>query len=115
MSRHKIVDIVDSFVGHGSILSQELLVGLLGLSIAGQQENLVHVGEALEVSVVPLEHFEDLVGELGVEALTTQIYVHNFCFSEILVVEIIESPVFLLRHISQSMEALDITSYREEG
>ena len=36
MSRHKIVDIVDSFVGHGSVFSKELLVGLLGLSIAGQ-------------------------------------------------------------------------------
>lgn len=60
------------------------------------------------MSIVPLEGLADFARQFCVESLTAKLRLLNRCLRKILIVEVIESPVFLLRHISQPMEGLDI-------
>ena len=85
----------------------------LALCIACQEEHLILSSEALEVSIVPSEQFKDLVGQLGVEAETTDICLLSTRLRKILIIEVVETTIFLLRHIPQPMEPLNVTAINE--
>ena len=70
--------------------------------------NLVGSSQPLEVSIVPDKGLEDLVRQFCVEAQSSHFRLLDACLSEILIVKVVEASVFLLRHVPQSMECLNV-------
>ena len=57
---------------------------------------------------VPLEHLENLPCQLGIQTQTLEVPLVDIRLSKVLIVKIVESAVFLLRHVANSMESLDV-------
>lgn len=100
MSRYEVINVKDCISWNRGVRGHKPLVSLLGLSVACQQEHFVFAGETIEVTVVPLEHFEHLAGQFGVKALALELAVLRVGLYKVFIVKVVESPVFLLRHIS---------------
>ena len=113
MSRYEVIDVKDCVSWNRAVCGHQPLVGLLGLRVAREQEHFVFAGETIEVTVVPLEHFKHLAGQFGVEALAAEFAILRVGLNKVFIVKVVESPIFLLRHISQAVESLDIPTRKQ--
>ena len=111
MARHEVVHIVNGvrcpFITC-RILIAESLVGLLGLTAVCEQEHLVGVGQALQMLAVPLECLVDLLGQLAIQTQTSELTFWSVCLRKVLIIEIVKPAVFLLRHIANAVEGLNV-------
>lgn len=107
MSRHKIIDVVDS-VPTGLVVFHKSLVGQLRCSIARQQKNFVLTCEALKVSSVKLEDAEDFACKFGIKSEATQLSFWSISLREVFVVKVIKPSVILLRHVPHPVECLNV-------
>ena len=115
MARHEIIHVHDGVARQGAVTRKQFRVRLLRLPIARQQVHLVRICHALEVTIVPLEDLEYLAGKFGIESLAAQLVLANVSLGEVFIVEVVHPSILLFRHISESVECLNIPIVAQSG
>ena len=67
------------------------------------------------MTIVPLEDLEYLAGKFGIESLAAQLVLTNVSLGEVFIVEVVHPSILLFRHISESVECLNIPIVAQSG